>query len=409
MTSDLLTRVLLAALIAAAGGGLAWWLGAPPIAILAALAAGLVAHAVARPPRGVPAPAAPPVEATETATPSLDEVIEAIDEPLLIVRERRVLRANAAAKTLLGAHIDGVDVRLAIRHPAAAERLAGEPAESDAGDVEIVGLGEAGRPWLMRLRALPDGSQLVRLIDQSATRAAEQMRVDFVANASHELRTPLATLLGFLETLEDEEAASDPATRARFLRIMSGEASRMRALVDDLMSLSRIEAERFAAPRGPVDLLDVIEEVRDALAQPLAAQGATLAIENEAPSAVVQGDEPQLAQMLANLIANALKYGREGRPVRVRLAHEDGDMLSIAVIDEGEGIAPEHLPRLTERFYRVDASRSRQVGGTGLGLAIVKHIVQRHRGRLEIASKVGEGTVARALLPLATVTEESRN
>jgi two-component system, OmpR family, phosphate regulon sensor histidine kinase PhoR len=403
------TRVLLAVLAAAGGSGLAWWFGAPPAAILLALAGGVVAASIALPVRQPPAPVAAAEEGPPDAFPKLRDFLEAIDEPLLLVRNRRVLTANEAAKALLGAHIEGVDVRMAIRHPAAAERLAGEGAAGDAGDVEIVGLGEAGRPWLMRLRALPDGSQLVRLIDQGASRAAEQMRVDFVANASHELRTPLATLLGFLETLEDEAAASDAETRTRFIQIMSGEAMRMRSLVDDLMSLSRIEAERFAPPRDPVELIDVIDEVRDALAQTLAVQGSSLAIEELAPNAVVQGDQTQLVQMLANLVANAIKYGRAGRPVRVRLEPADGEMLSVAVIDEGEGIAAEHIPRLTERFYRVDASRSRQVGGTGLGLAIVKHIVQRHRGRLDIASAVGEGTIVRVLLPLATVMEVSRN
>jgi len=407
--NERVTRLLLAILAAAGGGGLAWWLGAPPVAILLAQAAGLVAGLIAWPHRQPPPSTAPAEETPLHPLPQLGDLLEAIDEPLLLVRNRRVLSANQAAKALLGAHIEGVDVRLAIRHPAAAERLAGERSASDTDDAEIVGLGEAGRPWLMRLRALPDGSQLVRLIDQGAARAAEQMRVDFVANASHELRTPLATLLGFLETLEDEAAASDPDTRARFIQIMSGEATRMRSLVDDLMSLSRIEAERFAAPRNPVDMTSVIEEVRDALAQSLAAQGATLTIENEAPSAIVQGDRAQLVQMLTNLASNAIKYGRPGAPVRVRLSPAEGGMLSVTVIDEGEGIAPEHLPRLTERFYRVDASRSRQVGGTGLGLAIVKHIVQRHRGRLEIASTLGEGTTARVLLPVAAVTEESRN
>ena len=404
-----MTRALLAILAAAVGGGLAWWLGAAPVAALLALAGGLVAGLVAWPHGQPPPPKASTEDAPLQALPSPGDLLEAIDEPLLLVRNRRVLSANRAAKALLGAHIEGVDVRLAIRHPAAAERLAGEGAVSDTDDAEVIGLGEAGRPWLMRLHALPDGSQLVRLIDQGASRAAEQMRVDFVANASHELRTPLATLLGFLETLEDETAASDPETRARFIRIMSGEATRMRDLVDDLMSLSRIEAERFAAPRNPVDLTSVIEEVRDALAQSLAAQEAALVIENEAPSAVVQGDRAQLVQMLANLVGNAIKYGRPGRPIRVRLSPAEGGMLSVAVIDEGEGIAPEHLPRLTERFYRVDASRSRQVGGTGLGLAIVKHIVLRHRGRLEISSVLGTGTEVGVFLPRADVTESSQS
>jgi two-component system phosphate regulon sensor histidine kinase PhoR len=409
MTSDQLTRALLAAAIVAGAIVLAWRLGAPPSALLLALIAGLVAGAIAWPRPDAPTAAAPAEEEAASAPPGLEDVIEAIDEPLLLVRDRKVVRANAAAKKLLGGHIAGVDVRLAIRHPAAAERLVGDPVAGGGGDVEIVGLGEAGRPWLMRLRALPDGSQLVLLLDQSGQRAAEQMRVDFVANASHELRTPLATLLGFLETLEDEAAASDPETRGRFLSIMSGEATRMRDLVDDLMSLSRIEAERFAAPRDPVDLLPVIDEVRDALAQLVAAKGSALVVETDLSRALVQGDRAQLVQLFANLVANALKYGRKDRPVRTRIEPVEGGLLSVAVIDEGEGIAAEHLPRLTERFYRVDASRSRQVGGTGLGLAIVKHIVQRHRGRLEIASIVGEGTTARVLLPLATVTKQSSN
>jgi two-component system, OmpR family, phosphate regulon sensor histidine kinase PhoR len=227
------------------------------------------------------------------------------------------------------------------------------------------------------------------------------MRVDFVANASHELRTPLATILGFIETLEDEAAASDPAVRGRFLKIMAGEAARMRDLLDDLMSLSRIEAERFTIPRGPVDLLSVLADVESGLAWLIEEKGARLAIENEAGDATVSGDRAQLCQLLQNLVANALKYGRAGETVTVRLDDAGPEMLRISVIDRGEGIAPEHLPRLTERFYRVDPSRSRSVGGTGLGLAIVKHIVGRHRGRLDIRSRLGEGTSVRVYLPRA--------
>jgi two-component system, OmpR family, phosphate regulon sensor histidine kinase PhoR len=162
-------------------------------------------------------------------------------------------------------------------------------------------------------------------------------------------------------------------------------------------------------PHEPVDPIEVVEEARDALAQSLDAQESDVMIEDRSMGAVVQGDRSQLVQMLANLIGNAIKYGRAGRPIRVTVEPAEGDMLGIAVVDEGEGIAPEHIPRLTERFYRIDASRSRQVGGTGLGLAIVKHVVQRHRGRLEISSELGVGTEARVLLPLAAVTEESRN
>ncbi len=198
----------------------------------------------------------------------------------------------------------------------------------------------------------------MRLADQSQARAAEQMRVDFVANASHELRTPLATLLGFLETLQDEDAV-DAETRARFVAIMFGEATRMRDLLDDLMSLSRIEAERFAAPRDTVDLLPLIEEVRDGAE---AARRGPRAPRREraAGEALVSGDRGQLAQMLNNLVVNALKYGRAGTPVRIRLDDGGaGPASDSAVIDEGEGIAAEHIPRLTERFYRVDPGRSR--------------------------------------------------
>ena len=406
MNRNRLTGLILAGLTAAGLAGLAWWLGSPLLASLAALSGGIVLGAVAWR-RGASSAASVAEDGNLTEGPTLNELLAAIEEPLLLVANRRVMHANDAARALLGGHIESVDVRLAIRHPAAAELLAGDAGEDIDGDVEIVGLGDANRPWLIQVRALPDGSRLVRLIDQGAARAAEQMRVDFVANASHELRTPLATFLGFLETLEDEATAGNAETRTHFLSIMTREARRMRDLVDDLVSLSRIEAERFAAPRDPVDLLSVVDDVRESLDQPIAARGVELIVETDATHPVVQGDRSQLVQLLANLVANALKYGREGRPIRVRLAQAAGDMLCVEVIDEGEGIAPEHLPRLTERFYRVEASRSRQAGGTGLGLAIVKHIVLRHRGRLDIASTLGTGTTVSVYLPRANVTEPS--
>ena len=248
----------------------------------------------------------------------------------------------------------------------------------------------------MIVAPLPDGSKLVRLADQSQTRAAEQMRVDFVANASHELRTPLATLLGFLETLQDEEAV-DAATRRRFVAIMFGEATRMRDLLDDLMSLSRIEAERFALPRDTVDLVPLIEEVKAGL-KPLA-KGRDLRVENEAGEALVGGDRSQLTQMLTNLVVNALKYGRAGTQVRIRIEDSGPDLVRLSVIDKGEGIPADHIPRLTERFYRVDPGRSRSIGGTGLGLAIVKHVVLRHRGRLDIARSSARARRSRSSWP----------
>jgi two-component system, OmpR family, phosphate regulon sensor histidine kinase PhoR len=397
MGNNRISGMIAAAAVAALGVAAALWAGATPAAAVLALVAGLVAFALV--------PAATPVEATaeaaaevETHLPAGPDLLAAFGEPLLVVRDRRVLIANEAAKLLLGAHIEGSDVRLAIRHPAAAEHLAGAGGEAPV-SIELVGLGELGRPWEMIVAPLPDGSRLVRLADQSQARAAEQMRVDFVANASHELRTPLATLLGFIETLQDEDAV-DPETRQRFVAIMSGEATRMRDLLEDLMSLSRIEAERFALPRDTVDLLPLIEEVKAAL-KPLA-KGRALRVENALDGAAqVGGDRVQLVQMLNNLVVNAIKYGRPGTPVRIRLDAAAPDLVRLSVADEGEGIPADHIPRLTERFYRVDPGRSRSVGGTGLGLAIVKHIVLRHRGRLDIASEPGEGTTVSVSLPRA--------
>ena len=397
-------RVLAALLAALSGLGIALLLGAPPAAALLALLAGVAAFALAPPvDRAAPSPAEAPTTADERELPGMAELLRAVDEPMLVVRDRRVLAANAPARDLLGSHIEGVDVRLAIRHPAAAERLTGTTAEFEEAPsrTELVGLGDAERQWTMTVTVLPDESRLVRLTDRSQARATEQMRADFVANASHELRTPLATLIGFLETLEDDEAAGDPETRARFLRIMTDEATRMRDLVSDLMSLSRIEAERFSQPRDAVDLVPLIDEVRKGAARLLDERGGRIDLDNRLEQTAVIGDRPQLAQMLNNLVVNALKYGRPGSPVRIKLDEGGGELIGISVIDEGEGIAPEHLPRLTERFYRVDPGRSRSVGGTGLGLAIVKHIVLRHRGRLDIRSELGKGTCVRVFLPRA--------
>jgi two-component system phosphate regulon sensor histidine kinase PhoR len=225
------------------------------------------------------------------------------------------------------------------------------------------------------------------------------MRVDFVANASHELRTPLATVLGFIETLQDDSTAEDGDVRNRFLGLMHGEGKRMQQLIDDLMSLSRIEAERFNPPRDAVDLVQLVEEVRAGCAQLLRERSNALVVENRSASNVVPGDRAQLLQLIRNLVVNAVKYGRAEAPVTIALEDEGPEMVRISIADRGEGIPAEHLPRLTERFYRVDAGRSRAVGGTGLGLAIVKHIVGRHRGRLDIRSVQGEGTTVLVSLP----------
>ncbi|HWH18599.1 MAG TPA: histidine kinase dimerization/phospho-acceptor domain-containing protein, partial [Allosphingosinicella sp.] len=362
MAANRTTRILAAAAAAMLGLVLALIMGAPFAGALVALLGGALAHLFLAQPGNGPVAADEPAEpAGLPPLPDASELLGAVDQPLLIVKGRRVLLANAAAKEVLGPHIEGVDVRLAIRHPAAAERLAerapGEPAEQVT-RTELVGLGERERRWEMTTSLLPGGSRLVRLTDRSEAFASEQMRGDFVANASHELRTPLATLLGFLETLQDEEAASDRKTRTRFIQIMFEEARRMQRLIDDLISLSRIEAERFTVPKEAVDLLPLVDEVRRSCGRMIEEKKSEILVEDGGGATVTLGDRPQLLQLLNNLIVNALKYGRAGTPVVVRFAEAGSEMLRMSIIDRGEGIAPDHLPRLTERFYRVDPGRS---------------------------------------------------
>ena len=382
--------VLLAVLVTAIAVWLAGGIEAGGIALVGAIVAAMIAASPAE-------HAASDLPGPAPAADSIADAIEAIFEPVLLVAENRVIAANQAARTLLGTHILGEDVRVAIRHPAAAERLL-NPEDASAAPIQLVGLGARDQHWEMRVRTLPGGHRIVHLGDRTGSHAADRIRVDFVANASHELRTPLASILGFIETLED--AADDPETRTRFLGVMGNEARRMQRLIDDLMSLSRIEAEKYRAPDDSVDLPALIYEVQAELAALSPGRAADIVIDAD-PVAAVRGDRVQLSQLLHNIVGNAMKYGRTGTPVAVSLRSAGESMVRLSVADESEGIAPEHLPRLTERFYRVDSSRSRAAGGTGLGLAIVKHIVERHRGRLDITSSVGTGTTVTILLPTA--------
>jgi len=309
-----------------------------------------------------------------------------------------VIMSNAAARDVFGVAIEGVDVRQVLPHPAVIERLVrGKLRTPD--EVEVAGLGGSRRHWLARLAPLDDGSILVRLIDRNEARAAEQMRVDFVANASHELRTPLSTVIGYSETLRESDAGMDDETRAKFLVVVHDEARRMQRVVEDLISLSRIEAEKFTTPTEPVDIAPMIDVAVESAARMAADRGSKLKCNVASDLPPISADRGQILQVLDNLITNALRYGEPGTPVSIT-ARLDGGMVHVEVADKGEGIPPEHIPRLTERFYRVDTSRSRGLGGTGLGLSIVKHIVERHRGRLTIESVVGKGTTIHVLLPI---------
>ncbi len=251
----------------------------------------------------------------------------------------------------------------------------------------------------------PRGSTLLLLSfhDLTTHRRVEQMRADFVANASHELRTPLAALAGFIDTLKGA-ARDDPAARERFLDIMQIQAGRMARLIDDLLSLSRIELSEHIEPQTPTELGPIIRQVLDALQTRAREREVEVTIEASEQSLIVRGDRDELIRAFENLVENALKYGASGKRVEIRLESVPGDdaggEAKVSVRDYGPGIAPEHLPRLTERFYRVDVGHSRAEGGTGLGLALVKHILNRHRGRLTIASTLGSGSTFTVFLPL---------
>jgi two-component system phosphate regulon sensor histidine kinase PhoR len=274
---------------------------------------------------------------------------------------------------------------------------------------------------------LADGGRLVVVLsDRTRERAVERMRADFVANASHELRTPLASLIGFIETLLGP-ARDDPVASERFLGIMAEQSERMRRLIDDLLGLSRIELTEHTPPTGRVDLAELAAREAEAMGPILAQRRARLALDLT-PAIAAPADAEQLAQVVRNLLENAARYGREGGAIRLGVAYRAGAEaprpeeaasaggrlgrrvegharlparpgVVLSVTDDGPGIAKEHLPRLTERFYRVDKGRSRSAGGTGLGLAIVKHIVNRHRGQLVIDSEEGVGTTFRIWLP----------
>jgi two-component system phosphate regulon sensor histidine kinase PhoR len=395
MSSFLGVRTALALVVAVIAAGVNLLLNndvqASLIVLVCAVAAVLIAAG------GGEAPAPQHRASLDTAAePAIADVIEAIAEPLLVIADSRVEAANHGARELLGQHVLGEDVRVAIRHPAAAERLMHPDQRAQGAPIHLVGLGTRDQRWEMRVHTLGHGRRMVHLADRTGSYAAERMRVDFVANASHELRTPLASMLGYVETLR-EDAGDDPETRGRFLKIVFGEAQRMQRLIEDLISLSRIEAEKYRIPDKAVGLADLIEEVTTELSGSPRAADVVTQISDVPP---VAGDTTQLSQLLHNVIGNAMKYGREATPVTISLQPEGEAMVRLTVTDEGEGIPPQHLPRLTERFYRVDSGRSRSLGGTGLGLAIVKHIVERHRGRLDIASTVGKGTTVSILLPV---------
>ena len=338
----------------------------------------------------------PPIEKNGNGSISRDtmgDLVEHSETPVIVTEAGRVIIANLASRRLLGAHILGQDVRMALRQPEAVGLLE----SGEDGTAIIRGLARRRDIWRINRKNLGDGLAIIEFVNKTAEADISRAHTDFVANASHELRTPLASILGYVETLREDIENLDPKTGDKFLGTIQREGRRLQDLVSDLMSLSRIEAEKHELPDTSVDLAKVVERAARHAAGDRADR---LDIESHGEF-MVHGDEQQLEQLVRNLVDNGLKYGDEDKQVTVRLQPNGEKRVVLSVQDRGDGIAPEHLPHLTRRFYRTDPGRSRASGGTGLGLAIVKHIVERHRGKLSIDSALGEGTRVRVTFPLA--------
>ncbi|GAA4037364.1 two-component sensor histidine kinase [Erythrobacter jejuensis] len=341
----------------------------------------------------------PPTDLAKAEAPSafsregMADMIEHSGIPLMLSERGRIIIANRAARELLGAHIIGQDSRVAMRHPEAIA-LMDRPA---SGEATVTGLVRPKDIWKMSRYRMNDDVSVIELVSRTAEVDISRAHTDFVANASHELRTPLASIIGYVETLSEDPASLDTPIAAKFLDTIHREGRRLQSLVGDLMSLSRIEAEKHESPSVKVELRNLVERAaKDAASTPDRAGRLEFDLARDFQ---IAGDVQQLEQMIRNLVDNAFKYGHHDTPVRVSLSEAANGDAKLEVADQGEGIPDEHIPHLTRRFYRTDPGRSRASGGTGLGLAIVKHIVQRHRGRLDIESKAGVGTVVTARIP----------
>jgi two-component system phosphate regulon sensor histidine kinase PhoR len=366
-------------------------LGVDPIIGVAVLAVwiGSLMVAAGRPPEPPKAKVKQPV-----TIDSIRDLIENSTTPLLITERGTIAIANRAARRILGPHVLGQDARVALRQPEAISLLN----ENRQGEAIVRGLVRRGDIWQINRQEIDERLAMLEFVNQTAEADISRAHTDFVANASHELRTPLAAILGYVETLREGDGSLDTPTAQKFLGIIEREAQRLHALVSDLMSLSRVEAEKHDLPTERIDLATLVERAATDAAGSNRIDRLELDLTAEP---CVLGDRQQLEQVVRNLVDNALKYGAPDTPVKVALDLTQGDLTRIAVTDQGEGIAPEQVPHLTRRFYRTDPGRSRASGGTGLGLAIVKHIVERHRGRLDITSELGKGTRVVVRIPLA--------
>jgi len=336
----------------------------------------------------------------------LDAVVSGMpDAAIVLDREGRVISFNNAVRMIAPALARGAPASLALRVPEVVEAVRDAATGKGPRSVEFAQRVPVDR-WF-KVHVQPFGAARPMLLltfhDLTPLHRAEQMRADFVANASHELRTPLASLSGFIDTLQGS-AREDANARGRFLGIMKTQAARMARLIEDLLSLSRVELIEHMHPEAPVDLAPVVRQVVDGLRTLAPDRSVEIAVAPPASPLIVPGDRDELTRVFENLVENALKYGAAGKRVDIGFssstASDGAPEVLVAIRDYGPGIAAEHLPRLTERFYRVDVTQSRAEGGTGLGLSLVKHILNRHRGKLSIESEAGKGATFTVRLPL---------
>jgi two-component system phosphate regulon sensor histidine kinase PhoR len=351
---------------------------------------------------------------TEPSLALIDSMIAGFPNPTIVIdADLRIAAFNASASSIAPALFRGEPVFVMLRTPELIDAIRRAAATRERQRTEFLQRIPLDRWYEVfvvpfartTVVGAPEEMLLLTFNDLSPLRRVEEMRADFVANASHELRTPLAALLGFIETLQGS-ARDDPAARDRFLDIMQKQATRMARLIDDLLSLSRIELNAHLHPSTPVELVPLVRQVVDGLQTLARDRGVEIKVDAPSDALIVLGDRDELIRALENLVENALKYGSAGKRVEIMLARapvgEGKDEALVAVRDHGPGIAPEHLPRLTERFYRVDIADSRAQGGTGLGLALVKHVLNHHGGRLTIESVPGTGAAFTMYLPLHT-------
>ena len=338
------------------------------------------------------------------SAPMISQIAEMLDDGLIIADNKgTILSVNDAAVRFLGQNLVGQNIVDVVIHDDIARIFPLVAEARNSQEMVYKSTDTVSTEFALRLKPLDDNMIALLFLDMTLQRNLENVRRDFVANVSHELRSPLTSLSGFIETMINGDV-TDEAMQLRFLNIMDEESKRMTRLIDDLLSLSRVEVYEHIIPEDDVSVLAMINAVCDTLAGKAKSRNIQIAVRDNRPDQTktprILGSYDELTEVFVNLVENAIKYGYEESPIVIELTEPMPSQLQIDVINQGEGIAKQHLSRITERFYRVDKARSRQIGGTGLGLAIVKHILNRHRGSMSVASVPCESTTFTVTLPL---------